>query len=235
MDLVAKQREERRQRILDVARRLIAERGYEGVTMRELADESLVSVPTLYNLFGGKSELLFAAVEAYFRGLLSLAHRSGDEEGLPKVLAVCETLGASMPRHAEYARSLMSFFGGAQESTQLREFVARELTNELVVALEQMQAKKQLVAWVDCDALGERLATLMIMTSFEWAAQHLSDRTLGSAMLFGAAAMIHGFARGKSAVEIEQIVRDHQADAVVPRREVARAARAAAADEPGSA
>jgi AcrR family transcriptional regulator len=231
MDLVSKQRAERRQRILDVARRLIAERGYEGVTMRELADESLVSVPTLYNLFGGKSELLFAAVELYFRNLLSQADQSGDEEGLHKVLAVCETLGASMPRHAEYARSLMTFFGGTQESTKLREFVARELTNELVVALEQMQAKKQLVAWVDPVALGERLATLMIMTSFEWAAHHLSDRSLNSAMLFGAAAVIHGFARGKAAGEVEQIVRDQQANAVVPRALGPDQGRAANVDE----
>ena len=34
--------------------------------MRELAEESLVSVPTLYNLFGGKNELLSAVVESYF-------------------------------------------------------------------------------------------------------------------------------------------------------------------------
>jgi AcrR family transcriptional regulator len=232
MDLVSKQREERRQRILDVARRLIAERGYDGVTMRELADESLVSVPTLYNLFGGKSELLFAAVESYFRNLLTLANGAAEEEGLRKVLAVCETLGASMPRHAEYARSLMAFFGGTPESSQLREFVASELTRELVIALEQMQAKKQLVAWVDVVALGERLATLMIMTSFEWAAHHLSDSALNSAMLFGAASMIHGFARGKAASEVEQIVRDHQGSAVVPRSIDPESRQLAGADDP---
>ena len=60
MDLVSKQREERKQRILEVGRRQIAAHGFDGVTMRELAEESLVSVPTLYNLFGGKNELLSA-------------------------------------------------------------------------------------------------------------------------------------------------------------------------------
>ena len=77
LDLVSNQREERRQRILDVARRLIAERGFEGVTMRELAEQSLVSDPTLCNLFGGENELLFAAVEAYFLGMLGRADPTG--------------------------------------------------------------------------------------------------------------------------------------------------------------
>ena len=40
------------------ARRLIGERGYDAVTMRDLAEHGLVSVPTLYVLFGSKSELL---------------------------------------------------------------------------------------------------------------------------------------------------------------------------------
>ncbi len=89
MDLVAKQREERKRRILDVARKLIAEKGYDGVTMRELADLSLVSVPTLYNLFGGKNELLFAAVESYFAELLGGPALSGAEcRSNPSVL-VC--------------------------------------------------------------------------------------------------------------------------------------------------
>ena len=87
MDLVTKQREERKERILEVARRLIADLGYEGITMRELADESLVSVPTLYNLFGGKNELLFAAVESHIDGLLYLAGESASEsEGLATIL-----------------------------------------------------------------------------------------------------------------------------------------------------
>jgi AcrR family transcriptional regulator len=228
MDLVSKQREERKRRILDVARRLIAERGYEGVTMRELADESLVSVPTLYNLFGGKSELLFAAVEAYYTNLLSNTQRESDSEGLTKIFGVCKALSVHMPRHAEYARSLMAFFGGTKESLQLREFVARELTNELVAAMEQMQAKRQLVSWVDVVPLGERLASLMIMTSFEWANQHISDENLEPSMYFGAAAMLIGFARGKTIGELEQIVRDHQVRAVVPRDPARVAARAAA-------
>ena len=217
MDLVSRQREERKQRILDVARRLIAERGFEGVTMRELAEESLVSVPTLYNLFDGKNELLFAAVEAYFLGLLGSVDRQEGKQGLAKLMAVSDTLSVQVPKHAEYARSLMAFFWGTSESSPIREFIARELTAELIVAMEQMRAKRQLVDWVNLEALGERLASLMFMTSFEWASQHMNDETLVASMRFGVATLLLGFARGKMVVELSDIIKANQDIAVVAR------------------
>jgi len=68
---VTEQKLERRARILAAARELIAQRGYEALSMRELAAHCRVSVPTLYNQFGGKQALLAAAVESHFAGLLA--------------------------------------------------------------------------------------------------------------------------------------------------------------------
>ena len=54
--------QERRDNILATARRLLTERGYEGVTMDVLATEAGVAKKTLYNAFGGKDALLLEAV-----------------------------------------------------------------------------------------------------------------------------------------------------------------------------
>ena len=54
--------QERRDNILATARRLLSERGYEGVTMELLAVEAGVARKTLYNAFGGKDALLLEAV-----------------------------------------------------------------------------------------------------------------------------------------------------------------------------
>ena len=209
MDLVTKQREERKQRILEVARLLIADQGYEGVTMRDLAEKSLVSVPTLYNLFGGKNDLLFAAVESYFVDLVGNAALVDS-----KILSLTETLGRETPRHAAYARSLMGFFGNVSDAGGLHEFVARQLTNEVVAALEQMQKKRQLAAWADPRALGERLASQISITTFEWARSQLSDEGLRGAMLYGTAVILLGLARGKARSELEGLVREHQGASV---------------------
>ena len=213
MDLVTRQREERKRRILEVARQLIAKHGYDGVTMRDLAEKSLVSVPTLYNLFGGKNELLLGAVESYFADLMGDAERVRAQEGLAKIIALADTLGRETPRHAAYARSVMSFFGSVSDAGGLLEIAVRQLTNELVEALEQMQHKRQLADWTDPHALGGHLASQLSITTFEWARSQLSDEGLRRAMLYGTGVTLLGLARGKAAAELERLVRDHQAAA----------------------
>ena len=44
----------RRERIFDIAKRLIASKGVEDFTISELANEAGVTTPTIHNLFGKK-------------------------------------------------------------------------------------------------------------------------------------------------------------------------------------
>jgi AcrR family transcriptional regulator len=215
MDLVAKQREERKRRILEVARKLIAEKGYDGITMRELAELSLVSVPTLYNLFGGKNELLFAAVESYFSDLLGDSALSGAGVGLDRILFLTKMLGRETPRHAQHARSLMGFFGNISDAGGIHELVAQQLTAQFRTAVDEMQQTRQLAAWVETGPLAERLASQLSITMFEWARQQLTDGGLLGAMLYGTSVTLLGLARGKAATVLEGLVREHQVDAAI--------------------
>ena len=55
--------QERRRRILDVARKLTAEQGYEAVSMRTIAAKSGVAEKTLYNIFVTKDRLIATAAQ----------------------------------------------------------------------------------------------------------------------------------------------------------------------------
>jgi AcrR family transcriptional regulator len=48
----------RRERIFNIAKRLIAAKGLEGFTISELAVEAGVTTPTIHNLFGKKSDII---------------------------------------------------------------------------------------------------------------------------------------------------------------------------------
>lgn len=50
--------------ILDAARRLFLDQGYEGTRMEQIAAEAGVSKLTVYNHFGDKDDLFFAAIES---------------------------------------------------------------------------------------------------------------------------------------------------------------------------
>jgi AcrR family transcriptional regulator len=55
---------QRAERILDHARAMIAEDGFDALKIRELAERAELTVPTIYNLIGGKSEILARIIEA---------------------------------------------------------------------------------------------------------------------------------------------------------------------------
>ena len=48
--------QERRQQLLDIGRRLFAERGFDGTSIEEIAAQAGVSKPVVYEHFGGKEE-----------------------------------------------------------------------------------------------------------------------------------------------------------------------------------
>ena len=58
--------ERRRERILEQARKMLAEGGYDALNLRCLAEVSGITVPTIYNLIGNKAEVLKALVMGAF-------------------------------------------------------------------------------------------------------------------------------------------------------------------------
>lgn len=52
----------RRAAILEATRDLLSKHGYEGTTIRDVAEQAGVAKGTLYNIYGGKDELIFSAV-----------------------------------------------------------------------------------------------------------------------------------------------------------------------------
>jgi len=61
---------ERRHQLIDVARSLFAERGYEGASIEEIAQRANVSKPVVYEHFGGKEGLYAVVVDREMSALL---------------------------------------------------------------------------------------------------------------------------------------------------------------------
>ncbi|HEY2834283.1 MAG TPA: TetR/AcrR family transcriptional regulator [Sporichthyaceae bacterium] len=62
--------QERREQLLDVGRRLFAERGFEGTSVEEIASKAGVSKPVVYEHFGGKEGLYAVVVDRETQQLL---------------------------------------------------------------------------------------------------------------------------------------------------------------------
>jgi AcrR family transcriptional regulator len=65
--------QERRQQLLDIGRRLFAERGFEGTSIEEIASQAGVSKPVVYEHFGGKEGLYAVVVDREVERLTLIA------------------------------------------------------------------------------------------------------------------------------------------------------------------
>jgi TetR/AcrR family transcriptional regulator, transcriptional repressor for nem operon len=63
---------ETRSRVLDVAQKLIQERGYNGFSYRDIAAEVGIRAPTIHYYFPAKSDLAAALVDRYATGVAAL-------------------------------------------------------------------------------------------------------------------------------------------------------------------
>ena len=72
---------QRREQLLDIGRRLFAERGLEGTSIEEIAAQADVSKPVVYEHFGGKEGLYAVVVDREVERFLALATRllEGDD------------------------------------------------------------------------------------------------------------------------------------------------------------
>ena len=88
-----KQAEKTRKRVIEAATRLFVQQGYATTTMRAIADEAGVSVPTVELLFGTKAQLLHVVIDVAV---------AGDDEPVP-------VLSRAWAADAQSARDLAGF------------------------------------------------------------------------------------------------------------------------------
>jgi AcrR family transcriptional regulator len=78
--------QQRREQLLDVGRKVFAEKGFEGTTVEEIAASAQVSKPVVYEHFGGKEGLYAVVVDREIETLLTAIAASLSAETHPRVL-----------------------------------------------------------------------------------------------------------------------------------------------------
>lgn len=96
-----------RRRVIDAATRLFVERGYANTTMRAIAAEAGVSVPTVELLFGTKAQLLHVVLDVAI---------AGDDEPVP----VLSRAWADEAQSAHDVVEFLSAVAGAVRDAQVR-------------------------------------------------------------------------------------------------------------------
>ena len=201
---------ERRQRILAAARAIVARQGYEALTMRELARESRVTVPTLYNLIGGKEAVLAAAVEEQTLRFLAAVERGTGQSPAARLLAVIDACTRELLGLPAYYRSLLHLLYRAEAASRVRRRVDRALGSELAGALDAIAEAGELVAWASPRALLRSLRGQLSANALAWASGALTDPAFSTTACYDACLTLLGVTTGRSRAELESAARESQ-------------------------
>ena len=99
------QAQETRKRVIEAARRLFVRHGYATTTMRAIATEASVSVPTVELLFGTKAQLLHVVIDVAV---------AGDDEPIPVLSRAWAADAQSAPNLAGFLSIVAQVLSDAQ-------------------------------------------------------------------------------------------------------------------------
>jgi AcrR family transcriptional regulator len=201
---------ERRQRILAAAREIIAGRGYEALTMRELARASRVTVPTLYNLIGGKQAVLAAAVEEQTARFVERIERRDGASPAVQLLSVIDACVGELLRLPAYYRTLLHLLYGSNAAAGVRARVDRALGAELGFALRALAQSGELAAWADERALLMSLRSQLGASALRWAGGDLADDAFRASATYEACLTLLGVTTGRSHAALARAARAAQ-------------------------
>ncbi len=218
MELIERQMKRRRERILEAAREIISERGFEGLTMRQLAVASDVTVPTVYNLVGSKEQVLFAAVEEQTARFVSAIESSRGRSPAAGALAVVEACVRELLRRPRYYRSLLMLMFTSESASEVRHEVNGALRSQFARAVADLHAAGALEPWVDREALARRLAALLSIGSLQWASGAISGEALRASALYDISVFLLGACRGGSRRALQRAARQAQQGILGRRR-----------------
>jgi len=194
--------ERNRARLLDVARRVFRERGYQGATLEGIAEEAGFTKGVIYSQFESKADLFLVLLEQRIderaRENVELAEGLAGDEGLAQLLDHVSRLSRAEP---EWGLVLIEFRVHAARDPELNRRYA-ELHERTIAALaelfEDLYARAGAEPTLPARRMGELVLAIGTGTHLE---QEANPEALGGELVAGLLAdvLARGEVRARSA------------------------------------
>lgn len=206
-NLFERHKAERRARIQKAARELVAKRGYDGLTMRDLAEAAHVAVPTLYNLFGSKDSILVAELQS-IAATLATVQPPATDSFLARGQAVFEAGMRVIEDNPAFFRAAIQMFQTSPETGE-----ARRRTDDAFVAIMQAnltaaQRAGQLAAWADPATIARHMHAVHMAYLLAWGAGDIDFATFKTNALSAASHVLAGVTLGAFHEEVIALLKE---------------------------
>jgi AcrR family transcriptional regulator len=226
MSLFEEHKAERRSRIIAAARELVVKHGYDGLTMRDLADKARVSVPTLYNLFGSKDAILVAGLERTAVVIASRIRMHEHESFFARGMAAFEAGMDLIEEQPEFFRAVMRMFLTSPETSPMRQRVEDGYVAIMAGNLRAAKQAGQLLDWVDPEIVARHMHAQYMACFLGWGLGEIDGPSFRAAALSGICLLLMGVTTGAFHAEVEaRLKKLHREIAVHEPKETKHAAK----------
>ncbi len=159
---------QRRDRILNAARELVAKHGYDGMIMRDVATLAKVSPTTLYNLYNTKDELLLEALRESVAEGWNRTMEEFQDLGFGRLLGQLHNSVDQTREEPAYAKAITQALLRAGEGDQIVGVLLDGSIRAAALSLEAMRENSQLQAEVDVQELAEAMVAAFWANYMMW-------------------------------------------------------------------
>ncbi|MBW2725254.1 MAG: TetR/AcrR family transcriptional regulator [Deltaproteobacteria bacterium] len=201
--------EARRQRILETARRLITRGGMRALTMRRLAAGARLSVTTLYNLIGGREEIIKALIGDSIDRMNRVLEREAPlEDPLQRCRALITVGTDHVVENKEYFQPLiMALYEAASREDVPRRPISNRATSMYSLAIQEAISQGLLTDVLDPDVLGSQIFHGWETAYMHWGRGIIDEASFRARALYGLYVALLGAAAPHVRPQIEAELR----------------------------
>jgi AcrR family transcriptional regulator len=200
----SQRRDEIRNRILEAANTLIAAHGYDGVTMRALAESSGVALKTLYHQFGSKANVLRVAVGESFSRSFADIEATEFDHGVDRLLYIVDGVHGATAQNAASAKSLFPVVVSRPSMSPVTSIYLDGYRR----AISQIAAEGELVDWADVGLLASIVYRDITAVYSSWSEDRISLDLAGELAKLNACLSLTSLTTGYTQERLIKTARD---------------------------
>lgn len=199
---------ERRRRILEETRKVIAEQGIAALSMNEIGQRAGVAKRTLYNAFQTRERMIASAIQEYFDEYVSLIAYSSEpgtiQHNLERMISVVQR----NRKIRNYIKATMALYFSSDVDHDIWAAMHSPAVHHNRQWIEVLVAKKQLQPWVEVDKLVEDLVRFEYATINDWAQGRIPDDEVIVRLVSSYLTSLLGALKGAVRKEVEGLIKD---------------------------
>jgi AcrR family transcriptional regulator len=166
---------ERRRRILEHTRRLVAEHGHDGFTIRELCEQAGVAPQTIYKAFENKERLVAIAIRDHYQSFVSEQRYLHDPSTLDGVIERLTVTNDTMRNLRQYAGAIVSIYFSLSSQADLRIAASYNITSTLKPWITALHQGGHIRRGLSNESFMNALVNLLFAVALDWCQGSIED------------------------------------------------------------